>query len=481
MPNLIHYLDFQAKRHPQRLALSYGNNAFSFLQLHKLVKSLAKKLRASGIKPGHIVSTQLNNPPLHVAMTLALLHEATISCSVANYLQIPPEVPVDFYLVDPEHLRGNIPAEKCLLIDTPWIESAVCQTSSDKAYDYSIESDLCRLILSSGTTGTPKAIPITHTTLASRCFRRGNLEPQLGCELSFFDVCSSIGFYAIFKPLLTGLPLALPFSYEHSLTELSRLKITNLGGSPIHLTEFMQFIKLPTPNYLQLISTAGSHIGANLINQIKTHLCPNVISRYGSSETSTMAICSGEDLLRHPGAAGYVLPENQLQIVDEFFKPVPSGGLGLIGVKTPDMAIEYFNNPKTTGEHFIDGWFYPGDMGYQQEDGLVVLKGRQSDVINLGGVKVTPNTIDHFLLEQPGVIDCATIGFTNALGIEELYTAVVVQAGTHTSQLSKLIINQLPPIYNSTKLITLTAIPRNAAGKVIRGELKEDLKHLLSK
>ncbi|MDH6524547.1 class I adenylate-forming enzyme family protein [Polynucleobacter sphagniphilus] len=481
MPNLIHYLDFQAKRHPQRLALSYGNSSFSFLQLQQLVKSLAKKLRASGVKPGQIVSTQLNNPPLHVAMTLALLHEATVSCSVADHLEIPSEVPVDFYLIDPDHLGCTIPAEKCLLIDTPWIESAVSKTSNEEAHDYDFDNSLCRLILSSGTTGTPKAIPITHTTLASRCFRRGNLEPQLGCELSFFDVCSSIGFYAIFKPLLTGLPLALPFSYEHSLADLNRLKISNLGGSPNHLTELMQFVKSPPPNHLQLISTAGSLVGVNLINQIKTHLCPNIISRYGSSETSTMAICSGEDLLRHSGAAGFVLPENQLQIVDEFFMPVPSGEAGLIGVKTPDMATEYFNNAKATGEHFIDGWFYPGDIGCQREDGLLVLEGRQSDVINLGGVKVNPNTIDHLLLEQSGIIDCATIGLANALGIEELFTAVVVQADTRASKLSELIVSQLPPIYNTTKLITLKTIPRNAAGKLIRVQLKEALRHFLPK
>ena len=479
MLNIIDRLSLQAKNSPHNTALIYGDNSHSFLELNQLVKNLAKKLSDCGIKPGHIVSTRINNPFLHTALTFALFHEATISCSVAFYLDIPPEIKVDFFLVDPENFNGTIPKERLLLIDENWIRSALSQNSSQTIKSYLSMDSICRLTLSSGTTGEPKAIPTSQIDLVNRCLQRLSREPQVGCELSFFDVCSSIGLYAVLKPLFSGLPQILPYSYEQSIIDLDRLKISSIGGSPSHLQLLIEQIKQKHPNYLESITIAGSSVGEKLIRQIQHKLTKNIISRYGSSETSTMAWCGAEDLLKHPGAAGYPLPENQLEIVNDTFESVGPNEIGLIRVKTPYMSHQYYNNPQATNECFSDGWFYPGDLGYLKEDGLLILKGRKHDVINLGGVKINPNTIDHIVSEKPGVIECATVGVANDFGIDELYTAVVLSYEVNLENLSKQIINQLQGVHKTTKLIQVQSIPRNATGKILRSELRSQVEKIL--
>jgi acyl-coenzyme A synthetase/AMP-(fatty) acid ligase len=106
------------------------------------------------------------------------------------------------------------------------------------------------------------------------------------------------------------------------------------------------------------------------------------------------------------------------------------------------------------------------------------LQGRYSDVINIGEVKLSPQTIDQFLLNQFGVIDCATVGVPNDIGIDELYTAIVISPEVDLDNLRIQLIDQMPHLYKSTKLVQLESIPHNATGKVLRLELKNILANL---
>lgn len=473
MNNLIKYLSFQAKQRPNNVALYYGQETLSFFQLEELVKKLANKLRRSGIRPGQIISTQINNPLLHVAITLALFHEGAISCATPDYLTLPSSVTVDHYIADPEHLNALTPMEKLIQVDAQWVESVFSESHLILPQIYLSKNNICRLILTSGTTSEPKVVAISHSQLEASCYYRAAVTPQQGCRLSLFDVCTSVGLFAIFKTLISGLPLYLPHSYEKIIEDLPRLNITNLIGSPGHLAQLVAHTNGEKSNKLQSIIATGSLIGQNLLELMQQRLCSNIINRYASTEASITAFCNADILKKYPSAAGYPFPNTTIQIVDQDSALLTSGQVGTIRVKNPYMAKEYYKNSGATNDSFADGWFYPGDIGHINQDGVLILEGRRSDIINLGGAKINPNTIDQFLLKEPGIMEVASMGIENQLGNEELWTAIVAVPSINLASLTAKLIQNLPTIYSQSKLLLVDRIPRNHSGKINKTELKK--------
>jgi acyl-CoA synthetase (AMP-forming)/AMP-acid ligase II len=116
-----------------------------------------------------------------------------------------------------------------------------------------------------------------------------------------------------------------------------------------------------------------------------------------------------------------------VQIVDELDQVQPFDTEGIVRVASSTMANEYFNNPEATAESFKEGWFYPGDRGRLNENGLLFLTGRESEIINRGGTKIDPVTVDEDVLAYPGVEDAAAFGLSRRVGVEEIAIALVAK------------------------------------------------------
>ena len=133
------------------------------------------------------------------------------------------------------------------------------------------------------------------------------------------------------------------------------------------------------------------------------------------------------------------------------------------------MATSYYKNLAATAEFFKDGYFYPGDLAYIDEAGKLVLDGRVNEVINLGGVKINPESIEKIALAQLGVLDCATFASVDASGIEQLSMAVVVDGDFNLELFTKAMEAKSP---NKPKsYVQVAEIPRNDNGKILRQKL----------
>ncbi len=380
-----------------------------------------------------------------------------------------------FHISDPESLATAPKSEQLILVDRLWLETVYQEKTNIEAIPYPSKQSLCRLILSSGTTGELKAIPMTWDILEKRCFDRHVFDPQRGCELALFDLSTSIGLYALFKALMSGLPLVFPFDYQQIQKDFKHLDITNISGSPSHLSSLLNQMDLQTdirPNPVKAITLTGSLARPQLLALISNKLCKNITIYYAATETSRIASFCANSSFNSIDTAGYLFPNVIVEIVDEQHKVLSQGQVGLIRIKTPYMVHEYFNHPLATAASFQDGWFYPDDLGFLREDGMLILAGRRTDLINIGGAKVNPNKIDQFLIKQTGVLDALSVGIENELGIENIWTAIVVQKNTHLSELHEKVA-KLEPIYRPAKMIVVDDIPRNQAGKPLRTELKK--------
>jgi fatty-acyl-CoA synthase len=163
-----------------------------------------------------------------------------------------------------------------------------------------------------------------------------------------------------------------------------------------------------------------------------------------------------------------VLPWVEAEAVDGDDNPLPAGTEGVLRMRTAHQA--YFDGPPRAGSADDLPWFYPGDRGSVQPDGMMCITGRVSELINIGGVKIAPESIERAMTGHRAVRDCAAAGVPNARGMEEVQAVVVLREPATDAELVAWGTTKFPqtPV---KRVIFVESIPRNAAGKIVRGDV----------
>jgi len=225
----------------------------------------------------------------------------------------------------------------------------------------------------------------------------------------------------------------------------------------------------PFPS-LETIEFGGSPLPRRLYDLACARLCPNIVSLYGTTEAGAIAAAPMAALIDRPGAVGYVHAGVEIEAVDADDKPLPPGSEGILRVRSDTCVDGYVDLAASSTGAFKGGWFYPGDVGTVSGDGLLTLAGRASEVINSGGVKVSPQVIEDVLLSLPEIRDAAAFGAPDAGGITQIWAAIVpngpVNAPTLRAACFERLLERAP-----RRFLRVKRIPRNAAGKILRGEL----------
>jgi acyl-CoA synthetase (AMP-forming)/AMP-acid ligase II len=191
---------------------------------------------------------------------------------------------------------------------------------------------------------------------------------------------------------------------------------------------------------------------------------------YGSTESGL--ICTGmSDLIeRVEGASGYPYPWLDVEIVDEGGGALPQGETGEIRVRGAEVFSGYLGQPACVD---VDGWYRTGDVGFLAEDGALVVEGRKSDMIVNGAQQVSPQAIEGVILACPGVIDAAAFSMPTPSGLAMAFAAIVAGEGLDGAAVTSALDARFPgfPVH----LAPLPAIPRNARGKIRRGEVRDQV------
>jgi acyl-CoA synthetase (AMP-forming)/AMP-acid ligase II len=133
----------------------------------------------------------------------------------------------------------------------------------------------------------------------------------------------------------------------------------------------------------------------------------------------------------------------------------------------------YIDDPKESAEVFRDGWFYPGDLGALTPDNLLIISGRQNDVLNVGGGKRAAEKVEAVLVSFNDVNEAAVFVETNKLGVEEVWAAVVCRGAIDIEKLRAHCRPRMPPVFVPAHVVTLDALPVNDTGKLDRPRLKQ--------
>lgn len=340
--------------------------------------------------------------------------------------------------------------------------------------------DLAALLYSSGTTGRPKGIMLTHRNLAANAqtlveawgFTTGD---RLLHALPMFHVHGL--FVAIGCVLMSGASMRWLPAFDAGLAIEYLPECTVMMGVPTYYTRLLaenNFTRASCANCRLLISGSAPLL-EEVFNAFEQRTGHAILERYGMTETNmnTSNPLQGE---RKAGTVGLPLPGVEVRVVDENCQPVPVCEIGNLQVKGANVFKGYWGMPEKTAEDFTaDGFFNTGDKGRIGSDGYVSIVGRAKDMIISGGLNVYPKEIEGFIDDLGGVVESAVIGVPHA-DFGEGVVAVVVKEGEvdlNEQQVIEVVKQDLANFKVPKKVFFADELPRNTMGKVQKKVLRD--------
>jgi acyl-CoA synthetase (AMP-forming)/AMP-acid ligase II len=203
----------------------------------------------------------------------------------------------------------------------------------------------------------------------------------------------------------------------------------------------------------------------------------NILSAFGQTEMSPVtSVLEGDDAIRKMGSVGLRVPLIAARVVDHEMNDVQPGEVGEIIYRGPTLMAGYWNNPEATAEALEGGWFHSGDLVRQDDDGFIYVVDRKKDMIISGGENIYCAEVENVLAGHPQVADVAVIGARHERW-GETPVAVVVAADPGQpptlEDLSEFSRDRLASYKKPTVIVVVDELPRNAAGKVLKHELRD--------
>lgn len=342
------------------------------------------------------------------------------------------------------------------------------------------EDDIAALLYSSGTTGKPKGIMLSHGNISSNA---ESLVKAWGfqesdCLLHALPIYHVHGlFVALGCVFMTGSKLKWLESFDADVVLKSIPECTVMMGVPTYYTRLLKrdLLDSKLTEGIRLFISGSAPLLEETFNEFNQRTNHQILERYGMTETNmnTSNPLKGN---RKPGTVGLPLEDVQVRVVDEENNVLSQGEIGNLQIKGPNVFKGYWEMPEKTKEDFSkDGFFNTGDKGLIDEGGYVSIIGRSKDMIISGGLNVYPKEIESLIDKIEGVLESAVIGLSDE-DLGEKVVAVIVSEESKTLDEKKVISeikDQLAGFKAPKEVKFIDQLPRNAMGKVQKNILRE--------
>ena len=462
-------ITFWSQIKPNDLAFVDDENEVTFSALDAITRKVCQVINEKGLKQGELVSIILPSY-LGWLFTLSLYRLGIATVAQNNMDPFSTKVTPDWLISLEPH--SGIALVRTVLINDDLLATINSAPAMAKMPGFKSPDDLATLFSTSGTTGETKHIAESAEELRNFSYRPG-WNDSFGDEgiLNLFMFGAAWANRHALKSLMLGRTYYSCIFYDERLPKfMSKYPIRTIIGSPAQIASFLDtyeraMIKLPL---LKTVVMGGSVPSQQMINRIKSNFDCKIFNTYGSVEAGFVGIFEMKD---DNSREFSIRPPVRMEIVDENDAPLRQGELGIVRYHRPDMATSYFKNPIASADFFKNGYFYPGDLGYFDPSGRLILAGRINEVINLGGAKLNPEEIDKIGLAQPGVIDCATIAIPGPSGVEQLAIAVVANSGFDLEAFKESMASNSP--FTISAVFLVGKVARNDNGKIMRSILSQ--------
>ena len=335
------------------------------------------------------------------------------------------------------------------------------------------------VILTSGTTGTPKGAnrkPPKGLGAAAAVLSRIPLRSRETTVVAA-PLFHAWGFAHVTLGMALGSTIVLQrrFDPEATLRAVAEQRASALVVVPVMLQRILALPREVTDRYdtssLRVVAASGSNLTGELAIEWMDRFGDNLYNLYGSTEVAWASIATPEDLRAAPGTAGKPPLGTTVRVVDKEGRDVPPGTTGRIFVGN-DLPFEGYTGGGT--KPMLDGLLSVGDVGHYDEEGRLFVEGREDDMIVSGGENVFPGEVEDLLARHPAVADVAVVGVPDAEFGQRLKAFVVTAPGSAiTEDEVKDHVKQHLARYKVPREVAfLDELPRNTTGKILRRELR---------
>jgi acyl-CoA synthetase (AMP-forming)/AMP-acid ligase II len=358
--------------------------------------------------------------------------------------------------------------------------------------------DDATILYTSGTTGTPRGAIGTHRNHVTNLMNtalNGALNLAIAGEeppeeqpvyMTTFPIFHIAGQTGMQFSALSGSKLVLLYRWDtaKALELIERERVSSMAAVPKTVRRLLESSELARRDVSSLagLASGGAPVPPDLILRIDRQFSSAVApaNGYGLTETtSAVVINSGQEYVDHPDSVGRPVVGADLRVVDPASgEDLPSGEVGELWVRGPNVVRGYWNKPEETAASFTAGWFHTGDVGYVDDDGLVYVVDRLKDVVIRGGENVYCAEVEAVMFEHPAVDDVAVIGLPDELLGEEVAAVVNPKpdASADGEELRAHAAEHLARFKVPGVIVFRDApLPRTATGKVLKRELREEL------
>jgi long-chain acyl-CoA synthetase len=347
------------------------------------------------------------------------------------------------------------------------------------------ETDSAVIMYTSGTTGRPKGALLPHKGVIASAMNVSQLygwraeRDRMLIVVPLFHITGLA--QALGSSIYTGNPVVLAkrFKAVDTLKIIEEEKITTMIAVPtifwlmLNAPEFDQY----NLSSLRFLATGGAPVPEDLIKLCAEKL-PGVEIAPGYGLTEANGMChttlTTDEALSKPGSVGRAVPILDAKVVDSSGRDLPPGETGELLVKGCQTLKEYWNKPEATRETIVDGWVHTGDVGMIAEDGYTYIFDRLKDMIIRGGENIYSIEIENVLYQNPKILEAAVVGVPDTVFGEQVKAALVLRPGEQATveEIQEFCGKHLA-YYKVPKYIEFReSLPRNPAGKVIKGDLK---------
>ena len=511
MFNLARSLDRNADRTPDEAAVIFRDTRLTHRQLLDRVNPLAAAFRAAGVGRGDIVALLMGNRPEFLETALAV-NRVGAAFLPLNVRLAEPELEYIIRhagataIVTEPGLAGPVAAISGRM-EAPWTVVVAGQGGGAAAVGVSYESflgehlgalvpaadvtesDLHRLMYSSGTTAHPKGVPISYRNFywktighvaefglsaADRTLMAGPMY-----HVGAFDL-PGIGTWWV-----GGSLVILPrFDVPDLLAAIERERPTNVWLAPAMVNATLNAIA-QSPELgrrstasIRFITGGGEKTPVTLIERLLAAF-PNArfADAYGLTETVSGDTFNDQAHMRSKiGSVGKPVINLDVRILGPDDAPAAPGAQGEIALRGPKVVAGYWKNPDATAAAFTeDGWFLTGDVGHLDEDGYLYIDDRKKDMIVSGGENVATSEVERALYECDAVLEAAVVAMPDARWGEVPRAFVVLRPGREMTEQALIAHcrSRLAGFKTPKQILFMATLPRNPSGKVLKRQLRE--------
>ncbi len=500
---------------PGKAMTVFGGDTVTYGEMARRAAALSAGLRARGVGPGDVVALLSYNCPEFLETVFAANHLGGIAMPI-NWRLAPPEVR---YILEHSEARvlvcddalldvateatagmGAALVRTCIAPDGPgasdgrdppdgWVRFADLRppdpAAAGESWVAASADDVHRLMYTSGTTGRPKGVMLTHANLAWK-----NLAHLVEFGFTSADVGLACGpLYHVGALDLTtttliaaGATVILHRAFDAAavVDELERSRVSTVWLAPAMVNAIMALpdVEQRDLSSVRVIINGGEKMPIPLIERIqRTFPSAWFADAYGLTETvSGDTFLDRDSIVTKLGSVGRPCLHLDLDVWDEDGRSVTAGERGEIVLRGPKVFKGYWKNPEATAEAFAGGWFHTGDIGVRDEDGYLFIVDRLKDMIVSGGENIAGSEVERVLYEHPAVQEVAVVARPDERWgeVPVAYVALRPDApeGVTEDDLIEHCRTQLAKFKVPKAVTFIDALPRNPSGKVLKRELR---------